>query len=100
MTNATEESLPKFKCACYPRFSCSFGNDFCLTDTKVRDVSSLKASPLCCSVVLYNIMFSCKSSLLCDNAMFYKVTHVCYTYSTLPRICERDGGNEHISIFN
>ncbi|KAI0222789.1 hypothetical protein LSAT2_025953 [Lamellibrachia satsuma] len=33
MANATDTNLPKFKCACHPRFSCNHDSDFCLTDT-------------------------------------------------------------------
>ena len=37
MANATDTNLPKFKCACHPRFSCNHDSDFCLTDTTVSD---------------------------------------------------------------
>ena len=62
MTNATDESLPKFKCACLPRSSCSFENDFCLTDTKVSHVFShlLKVPPICCSATYVIVLLSVK----------------------------------------
>ena len=44
MSNTTDDSLPKFKCACYPHFSCNVDSDFCLTDTTVGHVIVLLAS--------------------------------------------------------
>ena len=46
MSNTTDDSLPKFKCACYPHFSCNADSDFCLTDTTVSHVVVLLLTSL------------------------------------------------------